>query len=122
MVRSRVAMLVGHMATGLFGPGVVRSVNGELAVWLFGGGRALLLQVAHPLVAAAVLEHSAFQTDPISRLRGTLRVSFTYLFGDAEQAHAAIQSVNHLHARVRGTLSQASASVCGGGRVQCSGS
>jgi uncharacterized protein (DUF2236 family) len=95
------------MATGLFGRGIVRSVNGELAVWLFGGGRALLLQVAHPLVAAAVLEHSAFQTDPISRLRSTLRVSFTSLFGDAEQARAAVQAVNNLHARVRGTLSQA---------------
>ena len=49
MVRSRVAMLVGHMATGLFGPGVVRSVNGELAVWLFGA--TLLTPVAVWLAA-----------------------------------------------------------------------
>ena len=46
--------------TGLFGPASVTwKVNRE-AVLLLGGGRALLLQVAHPLVAAAVAAHSDF--------------------------------------------------------------
>jgi uncharacterized protein (DUF2236 family) len=86
---------------------MVRTVNGEAVVWLCGGGRALLLQVAHPLVAAAVLEHSRFRTDPIGRLRDTLAVSFAYLFADAAHAEAAVASVTRGHARVRGRLPSA---------------
>ena len=37
------------------------------------GPRALLLQIAHPSVAAGVDEHSDFRADPWRRLRGTLR-------------------------------------------------
>ena len=39
---------------------------------LFGGGCALLLEVAHPLVAAGVAEHSNFRRDPFGRLQRTL--------------------------------------------------
>lgn len=90
---------------GLFGPGMVRTVNRESVVWLGGGGRALLLQVAHPLVAAAVLEHSRFLSDPLGRLRDTLAVSFSYLFANAAEAKAAVAAVTRRHARVRGSLS-----------------
>ena len=49
---------------GLFGPGtVVWRVNRE-GVLLAGGGAALILQAAHPLVAAAVAEHSIYREDP----------------------------------------------------------
>jgi uncharacterized protein (DUF2236 family) len=49
---------------GLFGPGSLTwRVNRE-GVLLLGGGRALLLQVAHPLVAAGVAEHSNYREDP----------------------------------------------------------
>jgi hypothetical protein len=52
----------------LFGPdSVTWRVNRE-AILLLGGGRALLLQVAHPLVAAGVAEHSNFRTAPLTRL------------------------------------------------------
>src|SRR5215216_1305280 len=92
---------------GLFTQGLVRRVNGEAVVWVCGAGRALLMQVADPRVAAAVLEHSRFRSDPIGRLCDTLSVSFKYLFGDAEQARAAVQAVNQRHARVHGTLAHA---------------
>jgi uncharacterized protein (DUF2236 family) len=93
---------------GLFGPSsAVWRVNRELVVWLAGGGRALLLQIAHPLVAAAVAEHSHFQTDPLGRLRDTLSVSFTYLFGPSARARAAVAAVNRLHAGVVGALPEA---------------
>src|SRR2546427_5701898 len=57
---------------GLFGPeSVVWRVNRE-AVALLGGGRALLLQGAHPLVAAALAAHRCFPAEPPVRLRRTL--------------------------------------------------
>src|SRR3989440_9384676 len=49
---------------GLFGPGSLTwRVNRE-GVLLLGGGAALVLQVAHPLVAAGVEEHSNYREDP----------------------------------------------------------
>ena len=46
---------------GLFpADGWLRRVSGE-SVLLFGGGRALQLEVAHPLVAAGVANHSSFR-------------------------------------------------------------
>ena len=57
---------------GLFGPGSLTwRVNRE-GVLLLGGGRALLLQVAHPLVAAGVAQHSNYREDPFGRLYRTL--------------------------------------------------
>src|SRR5438046_658772 len=51
---------------GLFrDDGWLRRVSREPAV-LFGGGCALLLEVAHPLVAAGVAEHSDFRRDPFA--------------------------------------------------------
>ena len=52
----------GH--DGLYGPGdVTWRVNREM-VLLAGGARALLMQVAHPLVAAGVAQHSGYREDP----------------------------------------------------------
>jgi uncharacterized protein (DUF2236 family) len=54
-------------AEGLFGPASVTwRVDREAAIFL-GAGRALLLQLAHPWVAAAIAEHSRTFTDPIGR-------------------------------------------------------
>ena len=54
------------------GPGTLtRRINLEPVI-LLGGGRALLLQVAHPLVAAGVADHSDYRSDPWGRLVRTL--------------------------------------------------
>jgi uncharacterized protein (DUF2236 family) len=79
-------------------------VNRHLVVWGAGGGRALLLQLAHPLVAAAVVEHSRFGADPVGRLRATLATSYAYVFADAERAAHQVAAVTRRHARVRGVL------------------
>lgn len=87
---------------GLFGPGSAAwRINGEMAL-LLGGGRALLMQVAHPLVAAGVAAHSGFRADPYARLWATLDAMLTLTFGDSTQARAAAERVNAVHARVRG--------------------
>ena len=77
------------------------------SVLLLGAGRALLLQVAHPLVAAGVAEHSAFARDRLGRLRRTLDMSYALVFGDLDTAQAAVRRMDTVHARVRGVLQEA---------------
>jgi uncharacterized protein (DUF2236 family) len=90
----------GH--DGLYGPGdVTWRVNREL-VLLAGGGRALLMQVAHPLVAAGVAEHSGYREDPWGRLFRTLDVTTRIVFGDRATSRAAARDLRAVHARVRG--------------------
>src|SRR5215831_14539959 len=71
---------------------------------LLGAGRALLLQLAHPLVAAGVVEHSAFARDRLGRLRRTLDLSYALVFGSLPMARAAVRRMDTVHARVRGVL------------------
>ncbi len=90
------------MRTGLYAEdSITRRVNRE-NVLLLGGGRALLMQLAHPRVAAAVEEHSDFRSRPVRRLRRTVRMTMAIVFGDGDTALAAARVVNQTHARVRG--------------------
>lgn len=90
------------MRPGLFADdSIIRRVNRE-NVLLLGGGRALLMQLAHPKVAAGVDEHSDFRTNPIRRLRRTVRMMMAIIFGDRDTALAAARAVNQVHGRVRG--------------------
>jgi len=87
---------------GLFAEhSITRRVNRE-NILLLGGGRALLMQLAHPKVAAGVDDHSDFRTHPIRRLRRTIRMTMAIVFGDRETALAAARGVNQAHARVQG--------------------
>ena len=87
---------------GLFGPGSMAwRVNAE-SVLLLAGGRALLMQVAHPLVAAGVADHSDFTREPFERLWRTVDAALTVVFGDTEQARAAVERVTAIHRGVRG--------------------
>ena len=87
---------------GLFGPDTVTwRVNRE-AVLLAGGGRALLLQVAHPLVAAGVVEHSRYEADPWGRLYRTLDLTTKIVFGDAAVSAEASRRLRARHASVHG--------------------
>lgn len=89
-------------AIGLFGPGSVSwRVDRELIV-LAGGSCALLMQAAHPSVAAGVAQHSTYATDPFGRLLRTLESSFAVVFGSRSEAEATIRRVNAIHAQVRG--------------------
>jgi uncharacterized protein (DUF2236 family) len=88
--------------TGLFGPdSLTWRVNRE-GVLLLGGGRALLLQVAHPLVAAGVAEHSNYREDPFGRLYRTLDTVTTIVFGTTPEAKAAAARLHRVHTRVKG--------------------
>src|SRR5205085_5742513 len=92
----------GMSDAGLFGPGSLTwRVNRE-GVLLLGGGRALLLQVAHPLVAAGVAQHSNYREDPFGRLFRTLDTVTTIVFGATPDAHEAAARLRRIHERVKG--------------------
>jgi uncharacterized protein (DUF2236 family) len=89
-------------AAGIFGPGSVSwRIDRELIV-LAGGSCALLLQAAHPSVAAGVAQHSTYATDPFGRLMRTLDSSFSVVFGSRTEADATLRRVNAIHGAVRG--------------------
>ena len=91
---------------GLFGPASVTwRVDREAAVFL-GAGRALLLQLAHPWVAAAIADHSNVLDDPLGRFHRTFKVMFTMVFGTVDQALASASALHRRHAGVAGVLQE----------------
>ena len=89
---------------GLYGPSSEAwRLNREAMLLLGAGPRALLLQLAHPLVAAGVGEHSDFRADPWRRLRATLRSYLAIVYGTTTAARAEIRRLNELHRTIAGT-------------------
>lgn len=77
---------------------------------LLGWSRAILMQMAHPLIAAGVAEHSAFRDGPITaarRLRGTVRAMLALTFGSDEARERAVGRIKAIHRRVHGHLDEA---------------
>lgn len=89
---------------GLFGPGSVTWRVMREPLLILGGGRALMLQAAHPLVAQGAIEHSTYATDPYGRLERTIRWVTLCSFGTTAEARAACREVNRLHRKVSGRL------------------
>jgi uncharacterized protein (DUF2236 family) len=81
---------------------VARRLNRETFV-LFGGTATLLLQVAHPLVAGGVAQHSDFRRDPFGRLMRTLNTTLAIVFGTGSQARAGLRRIDRRHVPVRGS-------------------
>ena len=89
---------------GFYGPdSMMWRINRE-AVLLGAGPTALLLQIAHPLVAEGVAHHSTFESDPFRRLHGTITTTMDLVFGDALAAERAVRRLNSVHASVRGVV------------------
>ena len=83
-------------------------LNREVAV-LAGGTCALLMQIAHPAVAAGVAHHSDFRRDPFRRLQRTLGASWSIVFGDTARAERAIRRINAIHSVVHGVVPETGA-------------
>jgi uncharacterized protein (DUF2236 family) len=84
-------------------------VNAERLV-LLGWSRAILLQLAHPLVAAGVSDHSGFRASPlaaVTRLHHTVRSMLALTFGNDESRHDAIAAILKIHQRVNGSIPEA---------------
>ncbi len=101
---STVAAGVSRPNDGIFGPSSISwKVNRESALFL-GAGRASLLQLAHPWVAAALDQHSNLRSDPLTRFHNTFKVVFTAIFGTLQQALGASRSLYQLHTRIQGQM------------------
>jgi uncharacterized protein (DUF2236 family) len=88
---------------------VSHTINAERIV-LIGWSRAILLQMAHPLIAAGVADHSTFEGSPVAtarRLRHTVRAMLGLTFGTAAEHAKTIAGILAIHRRVNGTLRQA---------------
>lgn len=88
---------------------VASRINGE-RLTVLGWSRAILMQLAHPLIAAGVFEHSGFRTSPlaaIQRLHHTTRAMLAITFGDERRRGTAISGIRRIHTRVNGTLREA---------------
>lgn len=89
------------------GPGSITwTVNREIVV-VAGWGRAILMQLAHPLVAAGVIDHSGFNRGlfaSLGRLHSTVGAMLALTFGSDEEAITTAARINSIHDRVQGHL------------------
>lgn len=92
---------------GYFAPeSMVRRLGNSAVTPFLGGGAAVLLQVAHPLVGIGVVEHSGFDRDLWRRLVRTLRALYLITFGDRAEAERAGAAVRAVHERVHGETTE----------------
>jgi uncharacterized protein (DUF2236 family) len=72
--------------------------------------RAILLQLAHPLVAAGVAEHSSFRASPMAavlRLHETIKAMLRLTYADEPGRARTIATIRGIHRRVHGHLAEA---------------
>ncbi|WP_433722477.1 oxygenase MpaB family protein [Nocardia sp. CA-129566] len=70
---------------------------------ILGGMRALLMQSAHPSIAAAAERTGKYERDPWGRLDRTLRLTFMLTFGTREEITSAARQINRTHRAIHGT-------------------
>jgi uncharacterized protein (DUF2236 family) len=105
--RHREAARARVRAAGLARPGpdsITWTINREVLI-VASWGRAILLQLAHPAIAAALDDHSSFRGSLLSgvrRMQSTIGAMLAITFGDDEQMIAAAARINTIHDRVRG--------------------
>ena len=89
---------------GIFGPESVSWKINREAILFMGAGRATLLQLAHPWIAAAMAQHSNIKTDVVGRFHRTFRIVFSMVFGTLDQALHTARIMHSRHHRITGPL------------------
>ncbi|HET9264536.1 MAG TPA: oxygenase MpaB family protein [Vicinamibacterales bacterium] len=87
-------------------PVIARRLNGERFV-ILSWSRAILLQMAHPLVATGVAQHSTFRGGAgaaAQRAHHTIGAMLSLTFGDDPAREATLARIRGIHRTVRGTL------------------
>jgi uncharacterized protein (DUF2236 family) len=95
--------------SGLDADSIARRINAE-RILILSWPRAILLQLAHPLVAAGVADHSSFRRGPLTavrRLHETLHSMLRLTFGSQAEYDRTIETIRTIHTRVHGTLRDA---------------
>ena len=78
-------------------------------ILLLAWGPAILLQIAHPLVAQGVADHSSFRSERWGRMRRlyrTLDAMLGLCFGTERDARVVAARINAIHDRVHGELGE----------------
>lgn len=94
----------GDPRAGIHGPGTASWRLERESIVFAGGGRAALLQLAHPAVAYAIDQHSTTRDDVVGRFQRTFELVFAIAFGDLDHAMAAARRVHDIHRRIVGTI------------------
>src|SRR5262245_41558777 len=74
---------------------------------LLGWSRAILLQLAHPLIAAGIADHSSFRDGAVVAARSpheTVHAMLSLTFGDERAWRDSIERIREIHRRVHGRL------------------
>jgi uncharacterized protein (DUF2236 family) len=98
--------------------GITWTIAGERMA-LLAWPRAILLQLAHPLVAAGIARHSGFRAStfaPLVRLQATVGAMRQLVFGSDDQASAVIARIRAVHDRVHGALPEGAGTHAAGAR------
>lgn len=93
-------------------------INREVIV-IAGWGRAILLQLAHPLIGAGVADHSSFRGNLVTgfkRLTSTVGAMLSLTFGTDDEAISTAARINCIHDRVSGTLGEPAGTLRSGER------
>lgn len=75
-------------------------------VLLLTGVKVLLMQIAHPMVAEAVYNHSYVFKKPLLRLHRTLKLTLGMVFGTKSEVAQAIAEIEQAHRPAVGKLEQ----------------
>ena len=104
---ARVGAGVADPRHGIHGPDSPAWRLQRESVVFLGGGRAALLQLAHPYVAYGVEQHSKTRTDVIGRFQRTFMAVFAMTFGDLQEAFTAARRVHQVHTKIVGAFPEA---------------
>jgi uncharacterized protein (DUF2236 family) len=92
---------------GVFGPrSITWQVDREAAIFL-GAGRALLLELAHPWIAAAIEQHSDTLANPVGRFHRTFGTVSQWSSERSLKASTQRAACIIAHASITGTLQSA---------------
>ncbi|WP_328955920.1 EF-hand domain-containing protein [Kitasatospora purpeofusca] len=91
------------MAASAAGPG--GSFRRDLSEWriVLVAWRLVVLQAAHPVVAAGIAEHSTYRGHPWRRIEHTMASGRRLFQADEEQLWREVQRLDRAHRRIRGT-------------------
>ncbi len=91
---------------GLFGPGTMVWKLGRESTVVLGGGRAALMQVAHPYVAHGVARHSEVFQDVQARFQRTLSTMYGLVFSTPDDAFRLSRRLHGIHTQVTGAIEE----------------
>ena len=78
-----------------------RVFKNPVALWT-GGIAAVIMELAHPSIRAAIWDQSSFRSNPLGRLRRTGMAAMMTVYGPRSISQSMIAGVVRMHARING--------------------